>query len=113
MWTLVFWRAVADRALKTAAQAALLVAGSDSLRANALTFDWLKMGGFALGGIVLSVLMSIASAASTDGSPSLTGAEILTPPVVPQRALPAEPSVTANANGTVTSVAADGTTTLS
>jgi len=33
---------------------------------------------------VLSVLMSIASAASTDGSPSLGGAEVLTP--VPRRA---------------------------
>ena len=78
MWTLAFWRAVAERALKTAAQSAVLTVGADSLGANALTFDWVQMGGFALGGLVLSVLMSIASAAST-GSPSLSGAEILTP----------------------------------
>jgi MFS family permease len=33
------------------------------------------------------------------------------PPAVPQHALPVEPSVTANADGTVTSVAVDGTVT--
>ena len=79
MWTLIFWKAVAERALKTAGQSAILAIGADSLHANALTFDWATMGGFALGGAVLSVLSSIASAATTDGSPSLNGAEIVTP----------------------------------
>lgn len=80
MWTLAFWKASAERALKTAAQAAFLAVGADSLAANALTFDWASMGGFALGGLVLSLLTSIGSAAGTDGSPSLNNAEVLAEP---------------------------------
>jgi len=45
MWTLAFWRAVAERAIKTAAQAAILAVGADSLGANALTFNWVQIAG--------------------------------------------------------------------
>lgn len=77
MWTLAFWKAAAERALKTAAQAAVLAVGSDSFAANALTFDWASMGGFALGGFVLSLLTSIATAANTGGNPSVGAQEVL------------------------------------
>lgn len=71
IWTVAFWKAAAERAIKTAAQSAVLAVGADSLGANALTFDWVTMGGFALGGAVLSLLTSVASNAAT-GSPSLS-----------------------------------------
>lgn len=59
MTTLRFWKKTAERAVKTAAQAALLVIGADQV--NALTADWQDAAGFALGGAVLSVLTSLAS----------------------------------------------------
>jgi hypothetical protein len=49
----------AERAVKTAAQSALLSIGAD--QANALTADWQTVASFALGGAVLSVLTSLAS----------------------------------------------------
>lgn len=49
---------LADRAVKTAAQAALLTIGADQL--NALSADWQLVGGMALGGAVLSLLTNIA-----------------------------------------------------
>ena len=115
MWTLTFWRAVAERALKSAAQGATLAVGADSLHANALTFDWPTMGGFAAGAAVLSILMSIASAATTDGSPSLNGAEIVTPKravVEPADPQPVVPKFTVQMeNGTITTHYSDGTIT--
>jgi hypothetical protein len=77
MWTLAFWRAVAERAIKTAAQTAIATIGTTA------AFDevrWPVIGMVVLLATVLSVLMSIATAASTDGSPSLSGAEVLTQP---------------------------------
>ena len=62
--------AIADRAIKTGAQAALLVIGADKL--DALHADWSLVGGFALGGIVLSVLTSLASSGIGQNGPSLT-----------------------------------------
>ena len=57
------WRgyalAVLERAVKTAAQAALLVIGADQL--NALAANWLDVLGFAAGGFVLSILTSLAT----------------------------------------------------
>jgi len=81
MWTLAFWRAVAERALKTAAQTAIATIGTTAAFNEV---NWPVIGMVVLLATVLSVLMSIASAASTDGSPSLGGAEVLTP--VPRRA---------------------------
>lgn len=49
---------LADRAVKTAAQAALLTIGADQF--NALTADWQLVGGMALGGAVLSLLTNLA-----------------------------------------------------
>lgn len=65
-----YWLAVLERAVKTAAQSALLVAGADQV--NALRADWGDVGGFALGGFVLSVLFSLASTGLGGNGPSIT-----------------------------------------
>ena len=46
-----------DRAVKTAAQAALLTIGADQV--NAFEADWLTVLGMAAGGFVLSALTTI------------------------------------------------------
>lgn len=75
MWTADFWRATAERALKTFAQTlvALLAAGKLDL-IHAPWIDSLSAAGMAT---LLSVLTSVASGAATGGSPSLTNAEVL------------------------------------
>lgn len=65
-----FWTAAAERALKTGAQSALLVFGADQI--NVLSVSWVEVGGFAAGGVVLSLLTSVASNRLGDGAgPSL------------------------------------------
>lgn len=64
-----------ERALKTAAQSAILIIGADQF--NALTFDWSNLAGFAAGGFALSVLTSIGTGALTDGNPSVGDAEVV------------------------------------
>lgn len=64
-----FWRDALERAVKTAAQSAILGGGFTSTTADGLHLDWLAIGGFALGGFVLSVLSSVGSVALT-GTPS-------------------------------------------
>lgn len=76
MFTRAFWAAALERALKTAAQSAVLVIGADQF--NALAVSWPEVGGFALGGFVLSLLTSVGSDAVSDRpGPSLTDAEQL------------------------------------
>lgn len=58
--TRAFWTAAFERAIKTAAQAALLVLGADQV--NVIAVDWQAVAGFAAGGLVLSLLTSLASA---------------------------------------------------
>lgn len=78
VFTRPFWQAALERAIKTAAQSAILVFGADQV--NALQADWETAGGFALGGFVLSILTSIASGAVTsDPGPSLAN-EVIFPP---------------------------------
>lgn len=77
MFTKLFWRAAAERAVKSAAQGVILL-GIGSTTVNALKFDWATAGGSALGMAALSILTSLASSAVTDKSgPSLTDAEVL------------------------------------
>ncbi len=59
MFTRIFWTKAAERAVKTAAQSAILVFGADQV--NALSASWADVGGFAAGGFVLSLLTSIAT----------------------------------------------------
>lgn len=63
MFTALFWLATLERAVKTAAQSAILVFGADQI--NALQADWQSVLGFAAGGFVLSVLTSLGSQAIT------------------------------------------------
>lgn len=50
---------LADRAVMTAAQSALAYIGS-AAALNALTLDWVVVGGVALGGAVASLLTNLA-----------------------------------------------------
>jgi hypothetical protein len=70
IWSLLFWKSAFERAVKTAAQAVLLQIGGESISVNALTFDLPSMGGFALGGAVISILTSLIGNAVTKTGPS-------------------------------------------
>jgi len=71
MWTWIFWNQVLERGVKTFAQSALLALGA-SKGFNLFTLDWKNCLGFALGGMLLSVLTSVASVSiGPSGSPSL------------------------------------------
>jgi len=60
-----FTLAALERAVKTAAQAAILAivgtGASEAVQADAFAVDWLYVLGFALGGFVLSYLTSVVS----------------------------------------------------
>jgi hypothetical protein len=75
IWTSAFWKAAAERAVKTFAQAeaALLLAAGTGI----LDTDWtisLSVSGMAG---VISVLTSVGSDAATGSGPSLTNAEVV------------------------------------
>ena len=71
MFSKRFIREAIERAVKTAAQSAILVIGANQI--DALSADWANVAGFALGGFVLSVLTSLASKplGPDTGSPSV------------------------------------------
>lgn len=73
MWTVEFWRATAERAVKTAAQVLLAYFGAQLV--SAFDVDWYRALGIALGAAFLSVLMSLASSqvGPVKGTPSLVG----------------------------------------
>ena len=77
MFTLSFWKAATERALKTAAQTLLSAYFVGDVALNAFEADWGSMAGVGLGGLVASYLFSLASAAG-DGNPSATNAETVT-----------------------------------
>ena len=60
MFTSKFWRDAFERAVKTAAQAVVVVLGAEV--ANVFEVNWTETAGLALGAAALSVLTSIASA---------------------------------------------------
>lgn len=78
IWTGAFWKATAERAVSTAAQSAVLVIAADQF--NALTFDWVTLGGFAAGGAALSVLKSLVTNAATGNGPAVASTETLNIP---------------------------------
>lgn len=70
MLTRKFWTEALERALKSAAQAAILVLGAGQV--DALVVSWGSVSSFAAGAAVLSVLTSIVSAnIGPSDSPSL------------------------------------------
>ena len=60
MFTSQFLRQTLERAIKTAAQSAILVFGVGEV--NALEVDWGDVVGFGAGGFILSVLTSLVTA---------------------------------------------------
>lgn len=65
-----FWKGTTERAVKSAAQSALLAVGAD--QANVLSLDWKNLLGFAAGGALLSGLTSLLSfKIGPEGSPSV------------------------------------------
>ena len=65
-----FWVASTERAVKTAAQTFLALAGATAF--NVLTADWQTLFGVSAGAAVLSYATSLVSAqVMKDGSPSL------------------------------------------
>lgn len=74
MWTKAFWRAAAERSIKTFAQtaAALLVAAGTGL----LDSDWQSTASVAGMAALLSVLTSVGSAGIGPDGPSLASESI-------------------------------------
>lgn len=77
IFTVAFWRAAGERAIKSVAQGAIL-AGVGAVGFDVIEADWRTIGGAALGAGILSILTSVGSDALTSGAgPSLTDAEVL------------------------------------
>lgn len=71
MWTVKFWKAAAERAVKSAAQALILLWAADG-GFNLLDANLPQAAGLAGGAAVLSLLTSVASSMVGDSSsPSL------------------------------------------
>lgn len=78
IWSRQFWKATAERALSTGAQAALLAWGGGTL--PSVSLPWWTVPAAFLGGAGLGVLKClIASGTGDDVTPSFTDAERLTP----------------------------------
>jgi len=75
MWSLEFWRAVAERGIKTLAQTAAAILVGDGV--GLLEIDWCHVASVAVLAAIASVLTSIASGIVTGGQTSLTRAETL------------------------------------
>jgi hypothetical protein len=72
MWTMTFWKATAERAVKTLAQTLLSVLVVGGVVLNLFEVDWLNALGIGLGAMVVSVLTSLLSAfVGSSDSPSL------------------------------------------
>lgn len=77
---LAFWKAVAERAVKTAAQAVVVGWAVGDGAFNAFEVDWQLGLGLAAGGAVASLLTSLASIPVGLDGPSFGKAEMLKPP---------------------------------
>jgi hypothetical protein len=76
MWTTDFWKATAERALKTLAQTLLSVVVVGGVVLNIFTVDWMNALGIGLGAMLVSVLTSILSSfVGSSDSPSLVSSE--------------------------------------
>ena len=72
MFTLAFWKAAGERAVKSAAQTLILLIGTGAVGITAL--NWPELLSLTATAALLSVLTSIVSGAK-DGNPSATNAE--------------------------------------
>lgn len=63
IFTLRFWKDALERAVTTGAQFIIGGVGfSDAGPVNAFELDWMLIGGFAVGGVAISMLTSLAAA---------------------------------------------------
>lgn len=79
MWTAAFWKAAAERAVKTFAQALVAVMTADGL--GMLDADWTARLSAAGMAAVLSLLSSVGSAGAGNPGPSLSTEKIEPAPV--------------------------------
>lgn len=77
MFTLIFWRAAFERAVKSTAQFVVLAFFGGDVIFNVFEANWMNMLGVAAGAFMLSILTSLGTAAVTDGNPSANNAEVL------------------------------------
>lgn len=71
MFTRIFWTQTVERAVKSAAQAAIIAVGATQAF-DLFTLDWANFGGIVAGGAFLSILTSLSSEPfGPDDSPSV------------------------------------------
>lgn len=75
MWSLLFWKAAAERAISTGAQSALVLMGTDIT--GYLNLEWDKIAVISAVSLLASLIKSVAVAGASDGSPSLGSFEQL------------------------------------
>lgn len=92
-----WWAEVADRAIRTAAQTAIALIGTDTVGITSV--DWPGIGSAAALAAVLSVFMSLAAGRIGPDSPSLIVPTA--PPAPAPEPTPAYPAVTGDANAIV------------
>lgn len=81
MLTAAFWQPAIERAIKSAAQALILLLGADT--ASILSIDWQAAAGLTGTAFVLSILTSVVSSSfGPDGSPSLVPDANAAPPAI-------------------------------
>ena len=75
IWQAAFWKATAERAIKSFAQGAIVAIGGNAV--SAWDLDYVGISGTGLSMALLSVLTSVASDITTGDGPSLTNAEVI------------------------------------
>jgi type IV secretory pathway protease TraF len=98
IWTVAFWKATAERAISTAAQAALAVIGvtmvanaTSAAPAGLFDIDWSNVAAVSALAFVAAVLKALAAAKQSGNGPGFGQAEVLTPTVGAVEAPPDAP----------------------
>jgi hypothetical protein len=83
MWTSEFWKATAERMLRGGAAAGVssFLVGDKVM--DAFNVDLQEFGGLFLGGMAVSLLLSLLGNVTTGNGPSFNSTETVDPPVPP------------------------------